>query len=154
MTTPAATRLVGDLAQTSIGASGSQSQILGLMEWEINRKVKNVDSTTTDDLGDETNLNSSRSWEATAKYAYIDGDTSQATNILNAINSAATAVQWNFFPVAATGRGAWSGKAWITGYKLSAGIGKLIGLDITLKGTGPLAFDTQLAPGTGGAAED
>jgi predicted secreted protein len=152
MTTPATTRLTGDLAQTSVGITGSQLQTLGLTEWEINRKAKNVDSTTTDDAGDETNINSSRSWDATAKFAYIDSDTTQATNILNSISSAQTAVQWNFFPDAVTGRGAWSGKAWVTGYKLTGGVGKLFAMDVTLKGTGPLTFGVQLAP-TGNQAE-
>jgi predicted secreted protein len=150
---PSASRLTGDLAQTSVGLTGAQVQVLGLTDWEINRKAKNIDSTTTDDLGDESNLNSTRSWDATAKYAYIDTDTSQATNILNSISSAQAAVQWNFFPDAVLGRGAWSGKAWVTGYKLSGGVGKLFALDITLKGTGPLIFGVQLAP-TSGVAEN
>lgn len=149
---PTATRLTGDLAQTSIGVTGSQIQTLGLQEWEINRKVKNVDSTTTDDLGDETNFNSSRSWDATAKFAYIDSDPTQAAAIFNAISSASAAVQWNFFPDAVVGRGAWSGKAWVTGYKLTGGVGKIFAVDVTLKGNGPLTFGVQLTP-TSGQAE-
>lgn len=150
---PSASRLTGDLAQTSTGITGTQTQVLGLMEWTIDRKLKTVDSTTTDDLGDETSLSSTRSWTASAKYAYIDTDTSQATQILNAISSAQTAVQWNFFPDAVTGRGAWSGKAFVDSYKLSGGVGKVFALDVTLKGTGPLTFGVQLAPASG-VAED
>lgn len=149
---PTATRLTGDLAQTSVGLTGAQTQTLGLQEWEINRKAKNVDSTTTDDLGDESNLNSSRSWDATAKFAYIDSDPTQAAAIFNAMSSASAAVQWNFFPDAVTGRGAWYGKAWVTGYKLTGGVGKIFAVDVTLKGTGPLTFGVQLAP-TGNVAE-
>ena len=150
---PSASRLTGDLAQTSVGVTGSQTQVIGLKEWTIDRKLKTLDSTTTDDLGDETNLASTRSWTASAMYVYIDGDTTQATNLLNAISSAQTAVQWNFFPDAVQGRGAWYGKAFVESYKLSGGVGKVFALDITLKGTGPLTFGTQLAP-VSGVAED
>lgn len=153
MTPPPVTRLTGDLAQTSVGVTGSQSQVLGLMEWTIDRKLKVVDSTTTDDAGDETSLASTRSWTVSAKFAYLDGDTSQATNILNAISSAQTATQWNFFPDAVTGRGAWYGKAFVDSYKLAGGVGKVFALDVTLKGTGPLTFGVQIAP-VSGEAED
>jgi hypothetical protein len=153
MTAPAATRLTGDLAQTSVGVTGTQSQVLGLMEWNIDRKMKALGSTTTDDAGEESFLPSSRSWTATAKYAYIDNDTSQATNILNSMSNASAAVQWNFFPDAVLGRGAWSGKAFVTGYKVAGGVGKVFALDVTLQGSGPLAFSYQLAPAAGVAEE-
>jgi predicted secreted protein len=149
MTAPASTRLTGDLAQTSTGASGSQTQVLGLMEWEINRKAKTVEATTTDDAGDETSLISTRSWDATCKYAYIDQDASQLAQIFDGIGSSASAVEWNFFPDAVTGRGAWYGKAFVTGYKIGAKVGQLVQVDVTLKGTGPLTFGTQLAPSAG-----
>ena len=147
MTGPVASRLVGDLAQTSIGASGAETQILGLMEWTIDYKVKNVDATTTDDQGNEFWLPSTRSWSAKAKYAYIDGDTSQAANILNALQSAQTLVEWNFFPTVALGRGCWKGLASIESCTITAGAGKVVALDISLKGAGALSFATQLAPG-------
>lgn len=150
---PSATRLTGDLAQTSTGLTTAQVQVLGLMEWTIDRKLKTVDSTTTDDAGEETSLSSTRSWTASAKYAYIDTDASQGTQILNAISSAQAAVQWNFFPDAVLGRGAWSGKAFVDSYKISGGVGKVFALDVTLKGTGPLTFGVQLAPASG-VAED
>jgi hypothetical protein len=152
MTTPAATRLTGDLAQTSVGATGSQLQVLGLMEWTIDKKVKTIDSTTTDDLGHESALASTDSWTASAKYAYLDSDTSQGTDIFSACNSAQTAVQWNFFPDAVVGRGAYTGKAFVDSYKLSGGVGKIFALDVTLKGTGPLTVGVQLTP-TGGVAQ-
>jgi len=152
MTVPV-TRLTGDLAQTSTGVSGTQTQLLGLQEWTVDRKLKTVESTTTDDAGDETALTSTRSWTAKAKYAYLDQDTSQAAQIFNGIGSAQTAVQWNFFPVAVLGRGAWSGKGYIDGYTLTAGVGKLVAVDISIKGTGPLTFATQLAL-VSGEAED
>lgn len=153
MPTPTVTRLTGDLAQTSVGITGSEVQTLGLQEWTIDRKLKTVDGTTTDDQGDESNFSSTRSWTAKAKFAYLDSDTSQAANIFNAISSAQTAVPWNFFPTVALGRGAWNGKAYVDGYTLTAGVGKLVAVDVSLKGTGPLTFTVQTAP-TGNQAED
>ncbi|HEY1502583.1 MAG TPA: phage tail tube protein [Acidobacteriaceae bacterium] len=153
MTGPTVSRLTGDLAQTSVGLTGAQTQVLGLTDWEINRKLKTVDSTTTDDAGDETALPSTRSWTASAKYAYLDADPSQLAQILNAISSAQTAVQWNFFPDAVLGRGAWSGKAFVDSYKIGGGVGKIFALDVTLKGTGALTFGAQLAPSSGVAEE-
>lgn len=150
--TVTATRLTGDLAQTSTGATGSETQVLGLMEWTIDRKVKTVDSTTTDDGGDETSLQSTRSWTAKAKYAYIDGDPSQAAAIFAAMSTSAGAVQWNFFHTPAQGRDAWTGKAYVDGCTITAGQGKIVALDISLKGTGPLTRSAQLAP-TAGVAE-
>jgi hypothetical protein len=149
MTTPAATRLTGDLAQTSVGVSGTQTQVLGLMEWTIDKKVKTVDSTTTDDAGHETALVSTDNWTASAKYAFIDSDTTQAANIFNACNSAQSALQWNFFPDAVLGRSAYTGKAYVESFKLAGGVGKIFALDVTLKGTGPLTIGTQLAPASG-----
>lgn len=144
-------RIVGDLAQTSVGATGSETQVLGLMEWSIDRKSKAVDSTTTDDAGDETYLPSTRSWTATAKYAYLEGDTSQRTNILDAISSAQTAVQWNFFLDAAATDDAFTGKAFVDSYKVAGGVGKVFAVDITLRGTGPLTRTAQAAPASGQA---
>jgi hypothetical protein len=140
-------RLVGDLAQTSIGGTaGSETQVLGLMEWTIDWKVKNIDATTTDDGGDEYWLPSTRSWTAKAKYAYIDGDTSQATQIINKMITAQTLTVWNFFPTVLLGRGAWQGSAAIESCTITAGTGKVVAIDISLKGAGPCTFKTQLAP--------
>lgn len=149
MTTPK--RLTGDLAQTSVGTTGSEVQVLGLQEWTIDRKVKSIDSTTTDDAGDETYLNSTRSWTASAKYAYLEGDTSQRTNILDNIGSAQTAVVWNFFPDPASSDDAYTGKAFVDSYKLACGVGKIFAIDVTLRGTGPLTRTTQTAPSSGQA---
>jgi len=145
MTTPATSPLTGDLAQTSVG-TGTETQVIGLQEWTIDRKLKTLDATTTDSGGDEVSLPSTRSWTASAKYVYLDADPSQAAQILNAIANAQTAVQWNFFPDAVLGRGAWKGLAFVDSYKLAGGVGKVFGVDITLKGTGPLTFTTQIAP--------
>jgi predicted secreted protein len=149
MTTPAATRLTGDLAQASVGVTGSEAQVLGLMEWSIDKKVKTLESTTTDDAGHENALVSTDSWDVSAKFAFIDSDTSQATNIFNQCNSAQSALQWNFFPKPELGRGAFSGKAYVTGYKIAGGVGKIFALDVTLKGVGALTFGVQLAPASG-----
>lgn len=140
-------RLVGDLAQTSIGGTaGSETQVLGLMDWTIDWKIKNVDATTTDDNGDEFWLPSTRSWTAKAKYAYIDGDTSQAAQILNKLQTSQALVIWNFFPTVLLGRGAWQGQASIESCTITAGSGKVVAIDISLKGAGPCTFKTQLAP--------
>lgn len=147
--TVTATRLTGDLAQTSTGATGSETQVLGLLEWTIDRKKKTIDSTTTDDLGDETSLESTRSWTAKAKYAYIDGDTSQAAALFAALSTSSGAVQWNFFHKPELGRDAWTGKAFVDGCTLTAGVGKMVAIDISLKGTGPLTRSAQLAPASG-----
>lgn len=148
-----ATRLVGDLAQTSVGATGSETQILGLMEWTIDWKRKTVDSTTTDDGAHDTALGSTDSWTAKAKYAYIDGDNSQSTNLLSALQAAATPLKWNFFSTVATGRDSWTGTAIIDGATITSGVGKIVGLDISLKGSGPLTRVAQLAA-VGTEAED
>lgn len=145
-------RLVGDLAQTSIGLTGAQTQVLGLMEWTIDWKVKNVDATTTDDQGNEFWLPSTRSWTAKAKYAYIDGDTSQTAQIINQMITEQTLKTWNFFPTVAVGRGCWVGQASIESCTLTAGAGKVVAMDISLKGAGPCTFQAQLAP-TGTQAE-
>lgn len=147
-----AERLVGDLAQTSVGVAGTETQILGLMEWSIDWKRKTVDSTTTDDAGHESNLGSTDSWTAKAKYAYIDGETSQAQNILAAASAPATPLKWNFFSTVELGRDAWTGSATIDGITITSGIGKIVGLDVTLKGSGPLTKAAQIAP-TGNQAE-
>jgi hypothetical protein len=146
---PYATRMNGDLAQCSVGLTGSQTQVIGLQEWTIDRKFKTTESTTTDDQGDEANLTSTRSWTASAKFAYIDGDPSQIAQIINAITVGQQPLQWNFFPAAVQGRGAWSGLAWVDSYKLSGGVGKLFAFDVTLKGSGKLNFNSQLAPISG-----
>jgi hypothetical protein len=151
MPNPTPTRLTGDLAQASVGTTGSEVQVLGLMEWTIDKKVKTVESTTTDDTGHETALPSTDSWDASAKFAFIDSDTTQGTNILSACNCAQSALQWNFFPTVLSGRAAYTGKAYVTGFKLSGGVGKLFALDVTLKGTGPLTATVQTTPQTGQA---
>jgi len=151
MTAPATTRLTGDLAQTSVGATGSQTQVLGLVDWEINRKVKSVECTTTDDAGEEFSLPSTRSWRATAKYAYLDQDPSQLAQILNAISSGQTVLEWNFFPDAVTGRYSWKGSAYVDSFKLGGGVGKEFGLDITLVGVGVLTAVVQTAQVSGEA---
>jgi len=146
-------RPTGDLAQASVGASGSETQVLGLIEWSIDWKRKTVDSTTTDDAGFESSQGSTVSWTAKAKFAFLDGDTSQSTNILAALSTPAGATKWNFFNQVATGRASFTGSAWIDGITLASGVGKLVGLDVSLKGTGPLTSVAQIAA-IGGEAED
>lgn len=148
-----ATKLTGDLAQVSVGLTGAQTQVIGLMEWSIDWKLKMVNSNTTDDQGHDSNLPSNDSWTATAKFAYIDGDTSQLANILAAIQTRQGAQTFNFFPTVEASRASWQGKAYISSIKISGGVGKIFGTDITLTGTGVLAQPVQLAP-TAGVAEN
>ena len=144
--TPA--KLLGDLAQTSVGASGSETQVIGLSEWTIDWKRKTADATTTDDATYESSLGSTASWSVKAKYMFIDGDPSQSTNILATINTVQTPQTWNFFPTVAQGRSAFSGAAYVDGITIASGMGKVVGLDVSLKGTGKLYVNSQLAPQT------
>lgn len=137
----------------------TETQVLGLAEWTLNWKRKTADATTTDDDTYESSLGSTASWSVKAKYMFIDGDTSQAQNILATITSPQSPTTWNFFPTIGTGRAAFSGSAYVDGIDIATGMGKVVGLDVSLKGTGKLNFLTQAAPvanpntGTGEQAE-
>ncbi len=91
---------------------------------------------------------------------FIDGDTSQSTYILATIQTPQQPQQWNFFPTIATGRAAFNGLAYVDGITIASGMGKVVGLDVSLKGTGPLNIATQVTPVanpntvTGETAED
>jgi hypothetical protein len=136
-------KLTGDLAQTSVGiAGGAPSHVFGLMEWTIEYKVKSSISTTPASANWEESLSQSASWSAKAKYAYLMGDASQKDAILAAIVSSASAMQWVFFLDDDVGD-LFTCKAYIDGITLGAGVGKIVGLDVSLKGTGPLLFLTQ-----------
>lgn len=145
-TGPAPAKLLGDLAQTSVGAAGSETQVIGLAEWTIDWKRKTADATTTDDATYESSLGSTASWSVKAKYMFIDGDPTQSTNILATITTPTSPQQWNFFPTIATGRAAFSGNAYVDGITIASGMGKVVGLDISLKGTGRLNVLSQTAP--------
>lgn len=146
---PTVTKLTGDLAQTSVGASGSQTQVVGLSGWTIDWKRKTAEATTTDDATYESSLGSTASWTAKAKYVYYDGDASQKNQILAAITTPQQPQTWNFFTTPEAGRVAFTGQAYIDGITLDSGVGKIIGLDVSLKGTGPLTTPVELAPITG-----
>ncbi len=124
----------------------TEQQVVGLMEWSIDIALKTPDATTTDDAAWESALPSSKSWTATAKYCYYDGDPSQQANILATINAPGVVSKWNFFYDAVNSDQAFTGYAFISSIKLGAGSGKLIGLDVTLKGSGPLTQTTQTTP--------
>jgi hypothetical protein len=151
---------------TAAGAAGTpltfttETQVIGLAEWTLSWKRKTADATTTDDDTYESSLGSTASWSVKAKYMFIDGDTSQSTNILATITTPQSPTTWNFFPTIGTGRAAFSGAAYVDGIDIATGMGKVVGLDVSLKGTGKLNFLTQAAPipnpntGTGQQAED
>jgi hypothetical protein len=124
----------------------TETQVLGLGDWAISWKRKTVETTTTDAAVYETSLPSTASWSVKAKYMYIDGDASQALTLTSALSTPAGSQLWNFFPTIAVGRAAWQGQAFIDGIDLGAGVGKMVGLDVSLKGTGPLNQVTQIAP--------
>lgn len=124
----------------------TEQQVVGLMEWSIDVSLKTPDATTTDDAAWESALPSSKSWTATAKYCYYDGEPSQQANILATINSPGVVTKWNFFYDAVNSDQAFTGYAFISSIKLGAGSGKVIGLDVTLKGSGPLTQTNQTAP--------
>ena len=153
MATATPSKITGDLAQTKIalpaagGGSATAEKIISLGEFELTEKSKMVDATDTDSGGAETTLPSTYSWSGTAKYMYVDGDPSQQTAILDAVRAqntpGAVAPTWTFFPTTASGRDEYTGQAWIESSKSSAGVGKLIAIDVTLRGQGFLVRSSQ-----------
>ena len=145
-------KITGDLAQTTIattvgGVPGTQAKVASLGEWDITEKSKMVDATDTDSGGAETTLPSTYSWTATAKYMYLDGDPQQQTAIMDALKGqntpGAIAPTWVFYPTKASGRDQYTGQAWLESKKTNSGVGKLVALDITLRGIGFLARSPQ-----------
>jgi hypothetical protein len=140
------------IAATAIGTGvaltvGGQTQVIGLQDWSIAFKLKTADATTTDDSAWESSLPSSKSWTAKAKYVYLMGDPSQIANIRATLAaSPSAAVLWNFFADPVTGDDSFSGMAYVDGIDWAAGVGKIVGQDVSLKGTGPLTIIAQLAP--------
>jgi len=127
--------------------STTEQQVIGLMDWSISFKLKTADATTTDDAEWESSLPSSGSWSVKAKYVYLMGDPSQIAQI-RATLAASTRIpaRWNFFASPNTGDDSFSGMAYIDGIDWTAGVGKIVGQDVSLKGTGPLAIIAQTAP--------
>lgn len=131
----------------AVALTAGELQVLGLQEWTADWKRKMLDATTTDDAGAETSLGSTTSWTAKAKYAYYDGDPSQLNVILAQIQTPSGAQKWNFFVDAVNSDVCWTGYAYIESISLSgAGVGKMIGVDVSLKGTGPLTQTVEVAP--------
>jgi hypothetical protein len=126
--------------------SAAEVQVVGLSEWSIDWKRKTVDATTTDDSAYESSLGSTASWTAKAKYIFYDGEPSQLDFILAAIMSPQAPQKWNFFPDYANSDIVWTGLAFVDGIPITAGVGKIVGLDVSLKGTGPLTIGSQAAP--------
>jgi hypothetical protein len=125
----------------------TEQQVIGLMDWSIAYKLKTADATTTDDAEWESSLPSSASWSVKAKYVYLMGDPSQIAQIRSSL-AATTRVpmRWNFFASPDTGDDSFSGMAYIDGIDWTAGVGKIVGQDVSLKGTGPLSIIAQTAP--------
>jgi hypothetical protein len=125
----------------------TEQQVIGLMDWSLNFKLKTADATTTDDAEWESSLPSSGSWSAKAKYVYLMGDPSQMAQI-RATLAATTRVpvRWNFFANPNTGDDSFTGMAYIDGIDWTAGVGKIVAQDVSLKGTGPLSIVAQTAP--------
>jgi len=126
--------------------AAAEVQVVGLNEWSIDWKRKTVDATTTDDSAYESSLGSTASWTAKAKYIFYDGEASQLDFILAAIMSPQAPQKWNFFPDYANSDIIWTGLAFVDGIPITAGVGKIVGLDVSLKGTGPLTIGSQSAP--------
>lgn len=134
-------------ASTVTLTANAEQQVIGLVEWSIDFKLKTADATTTDDSAWESSLPSSKSWTAKAKYIYLEGDPSQIAQIRAALSQTPSVpLMWNFFPDPVTGDDGFKGMAYIDGITWSAGVGKIVGQDVSLKGTGPLTAITQLAP--------
>lgn len=127
--------------------AAAEQQVIGLNEWTIEWKRKTVEATTTDDALYESSLGSTKSWTVKAKYMFVDGDSSQVAGVLSAIDTLSlSALMWNFFPTVELGRSGFSGLAIIDGITIASGMGKVVGLDVGLKGTGPLMRMVQTAP--------
>lgn len=125
----------------------AEVQVIGLSEWTIDFKLKTADGTTTDDSAWESSLPSTKSWTAKAKYIYLEGDPSQISQIRATLaQTPSVPMKWNFFPDPVNGDDGFSGMAYIDGITWTAGMGKIVGQDVSLKGTGPLATVTQNAP--------
>jgi len=140
-------KLLGDLAQTSVTTSSGQVQVVGLANWTIDWKRKTADSTTTDDAEYAGNTGSTKSWSVKADYMFIDGDTSQNAHIMDALDNTDDGVRtWNFFPTVEQGRTAFQGGAIIDGITWASGIGKVLGMNVSLTGTGKLLVLAQAAP--------
>jgi hypothetical protein len=131
---------------TVVAVAAAEVQVVGLSEWSIDWKRKTVDATTTDDSAYESSLGSTASWTAKAKYIFYDGEASQLDFILAAIMSPQSPQKWNFFPDYANSDIVWTGLAFVDGIPITAGVGKIVGLDVSLKGTGPLTIGSQSAP--------
>jgi hypothetical protein len=136
---------------TAIGVtltvSTTEQQVIGLMDWNIAYKLKTADATTTDDAEWESSLPSSASWTVKAKYVYLMGDPSQIAQIRSSLAATPRVPQrWNFFANPNTGDDSFSGMAYIDGIDWTAGVGKIVGQDVSLKGTGPLSIIAQTAP--------
>jgi hypothetical protein len=134
-------------AGVTMTVTSTEVQVIGLMDWNISFKLKTADATTTDDAEWESSLPSSGSWSVKAKYVYLMGDPSQIAQI-RATLAATTRVpqRWNFFAAPNTGDDSFTGMAYIDGIDWTAGVGKIVGQDVSLKGTGPLAVVAQIAP--------
>lgn len=140
-------KIVGDLAQAAIAGANGLEQVICLAEWTISWKRKTVEATTTDDALYESSLGSSKSWTVKSKFMFVDGDQSQVDGVLVAIDTnALDAIPWTFFPTVETGRQAFQGLCIIDGIDIGSGTGKIVGLDASLKGTGPLKRLVQVAP--------
>jgi hypothetical protein len=134
-------------AGVALTVSTAEVQVIGLMDWNISFKLKTADATTTDDAEWESSLPSSGSWSVKAKYVYLMGDPSQIAQIRATLASTTRVPQrWNFFAAPNTGDDSFTGMAYIDGIDWTAGVGKIVGQDVSLKGTGPLAVVAQLAP--------
>lgn len=131
----------------TLTAKTVEQQVIGLKNWSIAFKLKTADATTTDDSAWESSLPSSKSWTAKADYVYLMGDPSQIAQIRAALTQTPSVpLPWNFFADPATGDDSFQGLAYIDGIDWDAGVGKIVGQNVTLKGTGPLTILAQTAP--------
>ena len=138
--------VVATASGTGTVIAAAEQQVIGLKNWAIDVSLKTPDATTTDDSAWESFLPSSKTWSAKADYVFYDGDASQGTAILATINAPGVVTRWNFFPDPLNADVFFYGNAFIEKINFDAGTGKVIGLNVQLKGTGPLVQSTQTAP--------
>lgn len=143
-------KINGELAKLQFTPAGGAATILAaLTDWEVNIKVTSADATTNDSVGWEEKKDSMKSWTATAKTLYVEGDASQNAIVDMIINSnyAAGYPQFTFYPEqinpAGSGENSFVGHGFFTDWKITAKNKSLIACDLTIEGTGALTRTAQ-----------
>lgn len=143
---PTPVKIQGEFAEMDLTpVGGALTPTISLTDWEINRAITSEEVTDNSSGGDKEFLPGMRGWTATAKLVYVDAEPSQEG--LEAMCGPGADFSgglplFTFYPrkfAAASGYEKWSGKGFITSWKLAGSNGKAFATDITIQGSGPLA---------------